>query len=145
MRHIREQGRSTPIKKPRPIPKPLEPKARAETGSLDAPKSPVQSQDSAILTTTEIVGSPPSTLPTVSVWIIGPSGKRVEVIALIDAGSMVSMIDQRLCHALRMKFKTTPTRFRTFHENDLHIPMAKVSFLICSKDGRVTKDNNCWS
>ena len=114
--------------------------ARAETGSLDAPNPPVQSQDSAILTTTEVVRSPPSTLPTVPVWIIGPSGKRVEVNALLDAGSTVSLIDQRLCHELQMKLKTTPTRFRTFHGNDPHIPMAKVSFLICSKDGRVKKN-----
>ena len=72
--------------------------ARAETKSLDAPNPPVQSQDSAILTTTEAVRSPPSTLPTVPVLIMGP--KRVEVITLLDAGSMVSLIDQRLCHKL---------------------------------------------
>ncbi len=81
----------------------------------------------------------------VSVRIIASDGKSVEVVALLDTGSMVSMVNEQVCNVLGLKGAPTATRFRTFYDKDPVLKMKLVSFTVSAINGKhALKFQNCY-
>ena len=72
----------------------------------------------------------------VPVRIIASNGKSIEVVALLDTGSMVSIINKQVCDALGLEGVPTATRFRTVHDKDPVLKMKLVSFTVSAMDAK---------
>ena len=77
-----------------------------------------------------------SFLHMVPVRIIASNGESVEVVALLETGSMVSMVIEQVCNALGLEGVPMATRFRTFHDKDSVLKMKLVSFTVSAIDGK---------
>ena len=81
----------------------------------------------------------------VPVRIIASNGKSIEVVALLDTGSMVSIINKQVCDALGLEGVPTATRFRTVHDKDPVLKMKQDSFTVSAMDGKHALEfQNCY-